>query len=554
MIHVFINSFLIVLLFTPFGLILSNNQKKDLGYYSSQLLYSLLILSFVGLLINFFFPLSQKINSIIIIISLILILKNKSTYFNKNFFIFLIFSAVLIFILILESHVYRPDAGLYHLPYIKIINDEKIIVGLSNFHFRYGHISIIQYLSALSNNLLFKENGIVFGQALVATSVIINFSFKVYEYNKSKKYNLHFYFLISVLIFIFYKMNRYSEYGNDAPSHFIFFFLVSELLTLNKNNTKDLGNIFLIILFIILNKLTLLMCFFLGLFSLKRNTLVSLLKLKRFYFLIFFTVIWLVKNILVSGCLIYPVKFTCFDKLIWTDIDTVNNVSIENEGYTKDWPMYQKIINKTQESSVAMDEYSKDFFWVKFWLKGHNKKIQEILFPYLIFLFFVFLYLSFQKKTKKLINTDYNYILVILFLSCIFWFIKVPVFRYGYSYIISFISLIFAYLLSNINTFKKDMRFSFNLLLIFLFSVLIIKNSIRIIKSENNYNNYPWPRYYAMDDKNISHGAIKKELNGKIFYKPIQYCMYSNSPCGNYGLKSNIDTFIINNYLVMYLK
>ena len=39
-------------------------------------------------------------------------------------------------------------------------------------------------------------------------------------------------------------MNRYSEYGNDAPSHFIFFFLVSELLTLNKNNTKDLGNIF----------------------------------------------------------------------------------------------------------------------------------------------------------------------------------------------------------------------------------------------------------------------------------------------------------------------
>ena len=91
------------------------------------------------------------------------------------------------------------------------------------------------------------------------------------------------------------------------------------------------------------------MCFFLGLFSLKRNTLVSLLKLKRFYFLIFFTVIWLVKNILVSGCLMYPVKFTCFDKLIWTDIDTVKKVSIENEGFTKDWPMYQKIINKKRK-------------------------------------------------------------------------------------------------------------------------------------------------------------------------------------------------------------
>ena len=101
---------------------------------------------------------------------------------------------------------------------------KKIIFGLSNFHFRYGHISIVQYLSAISNNLIFRENGIVFAQALIAASVIINFSFKIYEYNKNKNYNFHFYFLISILIFIIYKMNRYSEYGNDAPSFLFFFF------------------------------------------------------------------------------------------------------------------------------------------------------------------------------------------------------------------------------------------------------------------------------------------------------------------------------------------
>ena len=144
----------------------------------------------------------------------------------------------MIFILLLESNVYRPDAGLYHLPYINILNDEKIIFGLSNFHFRYGHISIIQYLSAISNNFIFKENGIVFASALIASSVIINFSYKIYRYNKNKNYNLHFYYLISVLVFIIYKMNRYSEYGNDAPSHFMFFFLISELIILDKKNNK----------------------------------------------------------------------------------------------------------------------------------------------------------------------------------------------------------------------------------------------------------------------------------------------------------------------------
>ena len=136
--------------------------------------------------------------------------------------------------LILESNVYRPDAGLYHLPYIKILNDEKIIIGLANFHFRYAHISIIQYLSAISNNFIFGNNGIVFAQALIASSVIINFMYKIYEYNKKREYNFHFFYLLSIIIFIFYKMNRYSEYGNDAPSHFLFFFLLSEILDAKK--------------------------------------------------------------------------------------------------------------------------------------------------------------------------------------------------------------------------------------------------------------------------------------------------------------------------------
>ena len=88
-----------------------------------------------------------------------------------------------------------------------------------------------------------NKNGIIFAQALIAASVIINFSYKIYFYNKNKNYNFHFFYLISTLIFIIYKMNRYSEYGNDAPSHFLFFFLVSELLNSNKENIKDFCNI-----------------------------------------------------------------------------------------------------------------------------------------------------------------------------------------------------------------------------------------------------------------------------------------------------------------------
>ena len=238
MISAFFNSLFIVLLFTPFGLFLSKKKQINLDYFTSQLIFGLIIISFLALFLNFFFPLNQKINTFILIIPIILMFINHKIYLNKIFILFLILSSLIIFILILESDVYRPDAGLYHLPYIKILNDEKIIFGLSNFHFRYGHISIIQYLSAISNNLIFKENGIIFASALIASSVIINFAYKIYIYNKSKNYNFHFYFLLSSFIFIIYKMNRYSEYGNDAPAHFLFLFLISEILSIEKKKNR----------------------------------------------------------------------------------------------------------------------------------------------------------------------------------------------------------------------------------------------------------------------------------------------------------------------------
>ena len=96
-----------------------------------------------------------------------------------------------------ESNVYRPDAGLYHLPYIGILNSEKIILGLSNLHFRYAHTSILQYFSAASNNIIFGDNGIVFAQALIAVGVITNFLSLINRFLKKK--NLDFIFILFFL-------------------------------------------------------------------------------------------------------------------------------------------------------------------------------------------------------------------------------------------------------------------------------------------------------------------------------------------------------------------
>ena len=557
MFTVILNSLLISLLFTPFGFILTNKNKKNLDYYSTQLLYGLIILTFIALFLNFFFPLSKNLNTLVLIIPLIILIKKREIYFNFQFLTFLLLSTAIISLLILESNVYRPDAGLYHLPYIKILNDEKIIFGLSNLHFRYAHISIMQYLAAISNNLIFNNNGIVFAQGLVASAVIINFSYKIYFFNKNKEYSFHFFYLIGTLIFISYKMNRYGEYGNDAPSHFLLFFLISEIISLKNDNIKNLCNNFILITFIIFNKITLLMCVFLGLISLNKDNIKKILKLKRFYFLICFSFLWLMKNVIISGCVLYPVKSLCYDNLLWSDLKKVSSVSAENEAWTKGWPDYVKIQNKNNKKLINNKDYSKNFFWLPYWSNGHLNKILSILIPYIIFLFLIIILLKINNNLKKnfILNKIHLYLIGIMFLASIFWFIKVPVYRYGYSYFISMISLLFAFICSHFYDLKNYMNKFFNFLLFFCILIIATKNILRIEKTDNNYNNYPWPKYYSMDINNkLAEFKINNIDNVKIAEPINGYCMYSDDICSHYSLKKNLKFRNINNYKIFYLK
>ena len=117
-------------------------------------LFGFILIGFLALILNFFLPLSILNNSIFFILIFLLTLnfgylnQNKKILFKKTFFISLI-----AFVLLLHSTVNRPDAWLYHLPYSKILNEHKIILGVSNIHSRFAHISIFQYVSSFFYNL-----------------------------------------------------------------------------------------------------------------------------------------------------------------------------------------------------------------------------------------------------------------------------------------------------------------------------------------------------------------------------------------------------------------
>ncbi len=540
MINLILYSIVSIIIITPLGTFFNNQNDYSILNYTKNLIYGFIFLSFLALLLNFFFPLNRFINTIILLIPLIILLKKFSYFYNLNFLKFLVINSIIIFLLITKSNVYRPDAYLYHIPFIDILNHNKIIIGLSNLHYRFGHISIIQYSSSIFNNYIFLKNGIFFSIAIIASAIITNFIFNLINSIEKNKYDIHFFFVLFVIIFISYKMNRYSEYGNDSPTHFMFFYLISEILKSLSEKKDNLPELILISAFILMNKITMSLSIILPLLLFKKISKSVLLN-KTNFFTIIFLFLWLIKNILISGCIIYPIKNTCFSNLSWSDIELTKKVSVENEAWTKGW------IDQKGENKYSTNDYIKDFNWIKTWSQNHLKKINSIVTPYVVFLLIIFFIFLIRSKINNSVNKPltYLYLIFLLGIFSLVWFLKVPVFRYGYSYVISFICLILAYFIYSRNNLGNRKIF---ISVIFLcISIFIIKNSIRIFDLDKNVAKEIWPKIILFDQKK----KLKQvKLSNLTYYESPSECGFGYPPCTNYqNLK--LKSKIVNSYVVL---
>ena len=539
-------SILTVIILTPCGYIFNKHNNNNIINLSNDLIYGLILISFITLLINFFFPLNSVINSLILILPLLIIFKNLKIYFSLNFLKFVIFNTIIVFLLVAKSNIYRPDAILYHLPYINVLNEEKIIFGLSNLHFRFAHISIIQYFSAFFNNFIFGNKGIIFSTAIIASSVIINFLAHSINYLKAKKFDFHFFYLFFILIFIAYKMNRYGEYGNDAPTHFLFFFLISEIIqSFDDKKMSFNANSFILAIFIILNKITMAFAILLPFIFLKKKDLFKILVIPKSYFAIIFLSLWILKNIIISGCAIYPVSQLCFQDLEWSNINQTKNVSEENEAWTKAWPNFKNINN------ISQAEYSKGFNWVGTWSKTHLIKIIKILSPYFLLLIFIYLFIHIKLKNKNIMRDDthgkkYLILTMLMIVFSIVWFLKVPVYRYGYSYFVSFLGLGFAYLCTLNNPVKENANKFFRIFLIIFALIFILKNVLRIIKPEDPNHIGFFPKIIFVNKSEVK----KIKLNDFTYYESVKMCGYGYSLCTHY-IKQKLKSKIYFNYKVI---
>jgi hypothetical protein len=529
---------------------ISNNKN-----YYEYAIFGIIFLSFLGVLINFFFPLDKFINNLVFIFFFIYLFFSKIINFKliKSSAI----SGVICSILIILSSINTPDGGLYHMPYISILNENKIIIGLSNIHFRFAHTSIIQYICAIFENSIFKDNGILVVPALLVSNFIVFLLKKTFYFLNKEKNLFKLFFFILLTIFSLYSFSNYTNYGNDVPGHIYFFLSILYFLDSKNFSKEDFSKICILCTYAFLNKVFLIISLLLPIIILIRYKKINYLKSIKVYFSVLFIIIWLIKNILISGCLIYPIKELCYTKIFWLNEKEVVQENISGEAWSKGWSDQKGYI-------VDMYSYNKEFAWVNTWKKIHLKVILEKILPFVFLILAIILlkFLIIKKYNHKIkITTKENKkrIVAILFLSSlglIAWFLKFPLYRYGVSYISIFIICLSIYVFNilsknNLLFFNKNF---YKKLIIFSFILFLLINFKRIILNYNKeYNEYPWPRIYSYSQTN---NPIKTEaviINNEIaFFKAQDVCMYSRSPCTHYDIEINYLKIL--GYKVFYKK
>jgi hypothetical protein len=513
-------------------------------------LFGFIVVGFIALIVNFFLPLNLIINNVLFFLIIVAGIFYKFFEIDKIKLIKnIILISLLAYIFTIYSTVNRPDAFLYHLPYSNILNDHKIILGLSNLHHRFAHISIFQYISSFYVNNLFNTNGLLIPTSLL-TSLFFIFTFKKFKFDfenvLTRKNSIFIFFILTIS---FYSFNRYSGWGNDAQVHIFYFLLSIYLLDYlkDKNSIESFNKVILISSFIFLLKtfyiITIIIPIFIFLTLKKKNIF---LRSKTFFFASLLIILWLIKNLLISGCLIYPLNASCIKSLSWFNPATKDK-AIEGQIWAKDWP------NRLDKNIQAKD-YLKDFNWLKSWLNNHFDIVIAKIFPVILFIIIIFLFFYFTKCLKK--NNypkDKNFLFFFIIFNLfgsIIWFLKFPIYRYGYSYIYMFLLFLsYYFFIKNINIIKvfRFKKYLYSIILIF-FSTILVKNINRIIIN-NDYSMVP-----LISNAGVSSTIIKNyDLNNNFTHYSTKknYCGYFLSPCSNNSYRVFVDNKL--NYKIIKL-
>ena len=475
--------------------------------------------------LNFFVPIHIYLSLGILFIGFVLFINNhKKVIISKKLLACIIFLLLFISSLTINLH---DDALLYQLPYVKYKQEFKIIFGLVYLN------DFLAYSHGLYDTMaLFKVP--FFENRLIFTIPVIFFMFfilSMIEY-LDKKENITYTLIIFIAFLILFKFTRSKEFGTDIPVVALLFLVQIYLLKfLFKKDDEYFYKMLVMFTLAVLYKLYAALAIFyflIFIFNLKKY-FYDLVTNKRliFIFLIFVSFVTFSKNIIQSGCLNFPITFTCIDKqeLKWSagkEISEWRNEVLK--AGVKGWMPYVR--ENQYKDKIFPKQFNEQFKYNFHKYVFKDPDSEKILIILLICLLVISLnFFSEEKNLKIKRPAQFTLFILCSLIPAILWFWLMPYTRYGgYAYL-SFSLIILYYSL----TFKPYHLFKIaNFILIFGIIYFLSKNILRINNELVSNNNLDTAKSLLI--KNLGNYQFKiKQINNE---KKI-YISSHNWWCGN---------------------
>ena len=417
----------------------------------------------------------------------------------------MLFCIIFFYIFISYNTQTLIDSSLYHLQTIKWFTEFKITFGLANLEPRLGVNSLWHIFLSLFNIKIHKIQTIYFLSSIIHAILI----YEVFL-NRKNVFELSNLFLIFSIFFIlifavihpFGNGTIYYLLGspeNDSVVMCYFIITIYLFLKLIKTEEKNLEFLNLIILFSIiaalskLSHLSLVLVPFILIIAFKFSkvfTKINILASVLFFFM-------MIRSIILSGCIFFPVAKTCFQSLFWglpiSDVDTAGKIY---KSFARDTHLREKW------TDFEYTLYSNDWFYP--WLVDHVFNTSFFIIFFLLILVSALFYsasiiLKLDNNYKiKNFSTFFYTIFILYFFTFFIWF-QSPAVRYAYGPFVSLSSIFLSTIIYNkysnfILKFKLFLNYKMVILSVLMcLGLLVFKNksNFQLISSYPNKNEQP---------------------------------------------------------------
>jgi hypothetical protein len=500
-----------------FKIFFLKKKKINLGYCGLYGIFSLTIFAYLA---NFFISINLYFNSLILFFGLIFFLIYLLKEFIKNkkniFILFFIFFIFFIFILTPKNH---DDFPYYHFPYIHLLTIFPANLGIGIFNHGFRTHSSIFYFSSIFFLPVAQYQLVHIAPVFFIGFVNFIFLKKIFYLTKIKttKFNYILYLSVLNLAFINIFFGRISEHGTDLSAQILILLIVTEILILinvnNKSDNDKFNRVYILIALAISLKAFYLIYFLFLVIILyyqkfKIKFVFNIFKNNITYLCLFLVTLVLIVNFINTGCIIYPISFSCNYNLVWTiNFDEVKQMHQWYELWSKGGaaPNF-RVPNPL--------EYIQNFNWVKNWINIYffNHVSDFLLGLLFLILCSLFIFKNYKYTYKNKVNNNkYFAVYLLVFFLFIEWFYKHPALRYGGYHLVAllfFIPLSF-YLAKNILLDKKIiLRINFFILMVFM--IFISRNVYRIYSQGAKYNYKPF--LYSSFNKNFESYYIYEQI------------------------------------------